>query len=343
MPLHRYTTTQLPRTPFPHSLLSQCGRAMRKSAGPTTGRKRPRADNATLDRRQSTSHLVQCPLCRSSVHRLLINDHLNDCTGSPGFLRGLETPMQDRSGGSCSTMAAEEEELFGSHGASQSSLANEAVGVRVNCPVCHTELDNDEAWAHIESGCTIPPRVRSRAPSAPDDVPAGPPTGNGKAKVAEVARHGPALPTQPSASSSSSSAASTDVAAPVASPAPTAATTTPRPTAGAAVGVAQSSAGGWEGGDAGRCVACPACGVQVPLCELNAHLDGGCSSAAGGAGGSAEEDQASVARREEEERGEKIARLAQGMKCGICLELFDNPHSLPCQHSFCLDCILNCL
>ena len=27
------------------------------------------------------------------------------------------------------------------------------------------------------------------------------------------------------------------------------------------------------------------------------------------------------------------------MQCAICMDTFDNPHSLPCMHTFCYDCI----
>ena len=27
------------------------------------------------------------------------------------------------------------------------------------------------------------------------------------------------------------------------------------------------------------------------------------------------------------------------LKCGICLELFQDPRSLPCLHTFCLECL----
>ena len=35
-------------------------------------------------------------------------------------------------------------------------------------------------------------------------------------------------------------------------------------------------------------------------------------------------------------------RLAQEMRCSLCFDLFEDPHSLPCQHSFCHECILGC-
>jgi len=38
-----------------------------------------------------------------------------------------------------------------------------------------------------------------------------------------------------------------------------------------------------------------------------------------------------------------LERLAQEMRCSLCLDTFDDPHSLPCQHSFCKECIFDAL
>ena len=34
-----------------------------------------------------------------------------------------------------------------------------------------------------------------------------------------------------------------------------------------------------------------------------------------------------------------MAELHDDLKCGICLELFQDPRSLPCLHTFCRECI----
>ena len=53
--------------------------------------------------------------------------------------------------------------------------------------------------------------------------------------------------------------------------------------------------------------------------------------AGGGAnGGGRKEPQTAAAR---------LEKLAEQMTCSICCDTFENPHSLPCQHSFCEECI----
>lgn len=39
---------------------------------------------------------------------------------------------------------------------------------------------------------------------------------------------------------------------------------------------------------------------------------------------------------------EGMVRMAEGLRCPVCLDLLMNPHSLPCNHTFCLHCLLNC-
>ena len=66
------------------------------------------------------------------------------------------------------------------------------------------------------------------------------------------------------------------------------------------------------------------------MCPAQADLNGASPTvaAAGGGGGSSHIH---------------IDKLAAEMRCALCCELFDNPHSLPCQHSFCHECIKQCL
>ena len=36
-----------------------------------------------------------------------------------------------------------------------------------------------------------------------------------------------------------------------------------------------------------------------------------------------------------------IDRLAVELRCPLCFDTFDDPYSLPCQHSFCHTCIVS--
>ena len=38
----------------------------------------------------------------------------------------------------------------------------------------------------------------------------------------------------------------------------------------------------------------------------------------------------------------RLDKLAEQLTCSICCDTFENPHSLPCQHSFCYDCVVGC-
>lgn len=118
--------------------------------------------------------------------------------------------------------------------------------------------------------------------------------------------------------------------------------------------------------------ACPVCSrVFNGLAALNEHLDTECSSSsvggggAGGGGGGNEgvgdggtiHDSArdagggttSGSSQSAETRAERtpasshvMDRLAAELRCSLCFDIFDDPHSLPCQHSFCRTCIISC-
>ena len=72
------------------------------------------------------------------------------------------------------------------------------------------------------------------------------------------------------------------------------------------------------------------------MAVLNDHLD------AGGCGDEPEPVRAAPQGQRTRPEADSINRLAQEMRCSICFELYDNPHSLPCQHSFCYECVMGC-
>lgn len=83
-------------------------------------------------------------------------------------------------------------------------------------------------------------------------------------------------------------------------------------------------------------VHCPICLVQMSLAQLNDHLD------AGGCGDAPEPVRAAPQGQRTRPEAARMDDLAQEMRCSICFELYDNPHSLPCQHSFCYECVMGC-
>ena len=37
-----------------------------------------------------------------------------------------------------------------------------------------------------------------------------------------------------------------------------------------------------------------------------------------------------------------LDRMAQELRCPLCFDTFNDPHVLPCQHSFCKECLDQC-
>ena len=97
-------------------------------------------------------------------------------------------------------------------------------------------------------------------------------------------------------------------------------------------------------------VRCPACDAACKLSALNAHLDAGCpppmpSSGASSDAQAATEIGTAAAMGDHDKAAITSARLdklAEQLTCSICCDTFENPHSLPCQHSFCYDCVVGC-
>ena len=99
-------------------------------------------------------------------------------------------------------------------------------------------------------------------------------------------------------------------------------------------------------------ICCPACDVVCNgLTDLNKHLDGGCApprvapaTAAADANASAlpNASAATPAAAASLVGAEKLDLLAQELRCPLCFDFYDDPHSLPCQHSFCKGCLDQC-
>ncbi|CAN0496400.1 unnamed protein product [Ectocarpus sp. 12 AP-2014] len=112
-----------------------------------------------------------------------------------------------------------------------------------------------------------------------------------------------------------------------------------------------------RGAAAAAMTSCPVCGkqVQADLCSL--HLDTDCSGVKPSGGGRKEEvrDEVGSGNGAEADSGKAVPKkdagseaagglnaLAAELTCPICLCVFEDAHSLPCSHRFCLECILGC-
>ena len=113
-----------------------------------------------------------------------------------------------------------------------------------------------------------------------------------------------------------------------------------------ALAAGSSSAGSPGGGGSSDVIGegsihCPACGALCAnVADLNVHLDAGCPPPArdrseSGAGSSTASATVVLS-------SEGLDQLAAEVRCSLCFDIFDDPQSLPCHHSFCLECILGC-
>ena len=66
------------------------------------------------------------------------------------------------------------------------------------------------------------------------------------------------------------------------------------------------------------------------------------AQAAAAAAAAAEAEAAAAAAGRGTARRLRLEQLGKEMRCPICFDLFDRPHSLPCQHSFCYECVMGC-
>ena len=102
-------------------------------------------------------------------------------------------------------------------------------------------------------------------------------------------------------------------------------------------------------GSALAMVGCPICSLEMTMRDLDTHLDSGCEPPpppppppAAAEGSQAEGSQPEGSQAEGATGQERLERMAQELTCRICFDLFTEPLSLPCCHSFCSECIHGC-
>eukprot|EP00962_Isochrysis_galbana_P006822 scaffold1849_cov107-Isochrysis_galbana.AAC.6 len=81
-------------------------------------------------------------------------------------------------------------------------------------------------------------------------------------------------------------------------------------------------------------VCCPVCRVGLRMSEMNDHLDQCCGQTASTPITSPVATQSL--------QPKHIDRLAEELRCTVCMDLYDEPMFLPCGHNFCLVCITGC-
>ena len=268
-----------------------------------SSRKRP---HAALTPRTGT-RLVQCPICSKHVHTLLLNDHLESCTlaGPPTTSMPLPPPAVPPPPPTSLPLPQPPPPPPPSAESEVSPAEAEAL---VCCPLCDLRLRNEDAFAHVEQ-CTGGANTSCSTDAGGSSSGSGGGSGGG------------------GSSSSTSGDIPYDGGAGSSSAAHGAGTVEHAPSA-----------------ESDTAVCCPACGV---LCannaHLNKHLDAGCSDPpASEPPSTASQLSADVPPATSALDQARLDRLAQELRCALCFDAFDDPHSLPCNHSFCLSCLMDC-
>jgi hypothetical protein len=84
--------------------------------------------------------------------------------------------------------------------------------------------------------------------------------------------------------------------------------------------------------------------MQLCISEMNDHLDQCCedSARAEATSGTSPEPPGTSPAATQSLQPKHIDRLAEELRCTVCMDLFDEPMFLPCGHNFCLVCITGC-
>jgi hypothetical protein len=117
----------------------------------------------------------------------------------------------------------------------------------------------------------------------------------------------------------------------------------PGPSGGpGATGAGTSAAGPScsRGVEDGVLVGCPVCRAEYRMSEMNDHLDICCGEAAAAKPAATTPTTSPAATQSIQPKN--IDRLAEELRCTVCMDLYDEPMFLPCGHDFCLVCITGC-
>ena len=304
--------------------------------------------------RTGGTRLVQCPICNEHVHHLLLDGHLE--SGRCAAPRQMPSALCPPAVAAVADAAA-------------AQIPTEAADAVVNCPLCGLQLRNADAFAHLEL-CSGGRGSNGPSGSGPSSC--------GSAHASEPRRGSRGLGVGGGGSRESSGERSEEREG---GDGGAAGERRPAQGCPCNDGRRGSSTGGSGSGDScassrtgigGRSakgrdapviatdaassasVRCPACDALCTSVEdLNDHLDSGCTDRtahareppADGCGATVVAPPAAAAPAAPRAAAldtSRLDRLAQEMRCSLCLDLYDNPHSLPCNHSFCLECLTSC-